>query len=484
MDSNDIRSVAQTIAQNLNTIGSKAAIVIEGQTYTYADLKKMVSPLAIELNNKTRTDDRIGLHLQNNIKCYAGLIAILVSGRTYVPINEGFGLAQCQYIIHAASVKAIIRSNETAFIKDLLEKENIHSIEIIDENDDNITANESSFAYLLFTSGSTGDPKGVPISHSNLDHFIHGITSCDDWTFKYDDKFIQPFNLSFDLFVFTTFLPLFIGATLVSVPLQKISLHAAMLLETEKISVSLFLPSHMMLINKVTHGKTYDQLRLSFFCGEALYASDLKQWQQRSPNAKQINIYGPTEATVAFSKYIWSEDSEEQCLNDIVPIGKPFGHNKMALLPLDNDEKELLLAGPQVFENYLKPKNNTFVTLKNEKYYRTGDICERNENGDYLFKGRNDGQVKIGGHRIELADVENKIKKVLPERHVIAIKKVHEDNLTSIHVFIIGQEIVGIQEKLDRSLPNYMRPTSIRFIDEFPTNLNGKIDRKKLKAQI
>ena len=478
------RLSAKRIARNLNSLGSRDAIQIEGLNYTYDDLRKRVFALSHEIKILSKPDDRVGLHLQNNFDCYAALVAILISGRTYVPINEGFGISQCLYVIDTAEIKVLIKSKDTIFINELLEKSGISMIENVNDKDENVEELASEFAYLLFTSGSTGDPKGVPITHNNLDHFIHGMINEEQWSFEASDRFLQPFNLSFDLFVFTTFLPLYLGATIVTVPLEKISLHAAMLLQDEDITVSLLLPSHMMLINKISDGMNFDHLRLSFFCGEALYARDLIKWMNLCPNSKQINIYGPTEATVAFSKYVWNNDSETECVNDIVPIGKPFGQNKMALLPLNDVEKELLLRGPQVFEKYIGTARDPFVKFKGENYYRTGDICGLNEKGNYIFIGRNDGQVKIGGHRIELSDVENKIKKIFPTRHVIVIKKEHEDNLTSIHAFIIGPEIKEIQNKIAGVLPTYMRPSSVQFISELPINLNGKIDRKILMTLI
>ena len=477
-------SVAKQIAKNLNDFGDKTAIIIDGKDYSYAFLRKRIAFQINLIKENSEKGEAIGLQLQNNIECYIGLISIMLSGRCFVPLNEGFALKQNLSILETANVKTIIKCADTDFLDQLSSKIKLEQLNQNGERDAQLTCEENELVYLLFTSGSTGNPKGVPISHSNLDHFINGIVEDEDWSLSSDDRFLQPFNLSFDLFVFTVYLPLYLGATFLTVPLNKIAIYSAALLKEEGITVSLLVPSTMKIINKISSSLSFDSLRLSFFCGEALYASDLKNWMNSTPNAKQINIYGPTEATVAFTKYVWHENSDKEVKNDIVPIGVGFGKNKLDLLLHNPNEKELLLGGPQVFSKYVGTDKNPFVEQHGQRFYRTGDICEVNENGNYLFLGRNDGQVKVDGYRIEISDVENKLKNIFPDRQIVVVHQSNNENLCSLHAFVTGNPIKDIQSTIESNIPDYMRPSSFVFIDAIPLNMNGKTDRKKLKSML
>ncbi len=478
-----MQSTAKEIAKNLNELGDKIAIVIDGEEFSYDYLRSRVSALSKIILRKSKHQERIGLQLQDNIDCYVGLVSLLLTGRTFVPVNEGFGMTQNTFMLETGEIEKVIQSADTGFLRDLKQKKNFEIISSKEEDGDRVQVVESEQAYLLFTSGSTGNPKGVPISHENLDQFIQGIIKDEDWELDSSDRFLQPFNLSFDLFVFTVYLPLTLGATFLTVPLNRIAIYSAAHLKEENITVSLLVPSTMKIINKLSSSLTFDSLRLSFFCGEALYASDLKDWMKSTPNAKQINIYGPTEATVAFTKYVWNENSNEEVRNDIVPIGVPFGNNILGLLK-DENGNELLLGGPQVFSKYVGTDKDPFIERDNIRFYRTGDICEINSRGNYLFIGRNDGQVKVDGYRIEISDVENKLKKVFPERQIVVVHKTNSEKLCSLHAFISGDKIDDIQLKVEQSVPDYMRPSSFNFIDAIPLNMNGKTDRKKLKTLI
>lgn len=478
-----MKSTVKEIVKNLNELGSKEAIIIDGKRYSYEFLRGRVSALSRIIAVRSEKEERIGLHLENNIDCYIGLISLLVSGRSFVPISESFGKLQNQHMLGIGDITKIIQTSNSEFIDNFSKEFELEQLKCVEESKSKVELIESENAYLLFTSGSTGNPKGVPITHANIDQFVNGISNGNEWSFYSNDRFLQPFSLAFDLFVFTVYLPLSIGATFVSVPQKNIALMSASSLELEKITVSLLVPSTMKIINKVSHSVCYDSLRLSFFCGEALYASDLEDWIKNTPNATQINIYGPTEATAAVTKYIWNEKSNSEVKNDIVPIGVPFGNNILSLLE-STEGNELLLGGPQVFSKYVGTTKDPFIKIDNTRFYKTGDICEINENGNYLFIGRKDSQVKVDGYRIEISDVENKLKKVIPGRQIVVVHLSNAEKLCSLHAFITGDPIEELKSIIKDSVPDYMCPRTFNFIDSIPLNLNGKTDRKKLKSMI
>jgi len=261
-----IESTAKRIAHNLNHLGDKTAVIIDGQEFSYSDLKVRVCPLINKIETMGSIGQTIGLQLSNSIECYASLIALLISGRVFVPLNEGFGIEQNDYIIKTAEINCIIETENNTFVSDFKEK-GIEIIECTKLEDGIIRYSESKFVYTLFTSGSTGRPKGVPITHSNLDHFIQSIVQDSDWSLDSNDRFLQPFNLSFDLYVFTVYLPLYLGATFLTVPLNKIALYSASLLAEESITVSLLVPSTMKIINKLSGNIIFEKLKyFSVFC--------------------------------------------------------------------------------------------------------------------------------------------------------------------------------------------------------------------------
>ncbi|MEM7163420.1 MAG: AMP-binding protein [Bacteroidota bacterium] len=391
----NVQSVAYRICEQLNSKGDKTAIVIDGQSYSYGFIKKRVAAFGRPLQEQSEVEQCIGLHLQNTIECYIGLIAIMISGRTFVPLNEDFGQRQLLHIIESANVSKVIQSAQTDFFEEFKAKSNFDTIQVESELlDEPLTCIQSTSAYVLFTSGSTGSPKGVPITHDNLNHFIFAMTTEMEWSLNEDDKFLQPFSLSFDLFVMCVYLPLFLGASLYTTPLEKRALNSAALMDSEGITVCVLVPSSMRIINNISSSLTFKSLRYAFFCGEPLYESDLKSWNKLCPNSTSINIYGPTEGAVVCMRFILNQENVNQVESGIIPIGIPFGKNEISF---HEDEKgtEILIGGPQVFSGYMGDVESPFIEKNERNYYRTGDYCKKDKWGNLIFIGRKDEQLQL-----------------------------------------------------------------------------------------
>jgi amino acid adenylation domain-containing protein len=287
-------------------------------------------------------------------------------------------------------------------------------------------------AYLLFTSGSTGVPKGVAVSQSNAVAYmeyaakrfgIHGRDRCS-----------QNFDLTFDLSVHDLFTCWDAGATLC--PYAEQTLTPATLVEEKKLTVWFSVPSVAMFASKLglLEPGAFPTLRWSLFCGEALSSSLAAAWQAAANNSILENLYGPTEATIAITYYRWdSATSPAECVRGLVPIGWPFDGQQVCAVNEDlapvpfGESGELCLGGSQVTRGYLNDPEKTaksFVRLKHtgdQVWYRTGDLVRQDERGCLFYLGRRDFQVKVNGYRVELQEIDLVLREAARTELAVAI---------------------------------------------------------------
>jgi len=242
-------------------------------------------------------------------------------------------------------------------------------------------------------------------------------------------------------------------------------------------------------------------LRWSLFCGEPLAASYARLWQEAAPNSVVENLYGPTETTIAISRYQWDNGtSPDRCLNGIVPIGWPFDGQSVRVITRDKrlvsngESGELCLAGSQVTTGYWNDQEKTaeqFVNLPgtgSATWYRTGDLVEQSPDGCLRYLGRVDHQVKIRGYRVELLEIEGVLREACRTEQVAAVPwPVVDGNAGGIVAFIGGVEDLDVSLVLGRcrvSLPEYMIPRKVLQVRNMPLNANGKMDRRALAMRL
>jgi acyl-coenzyme A synthetase/AMP-(fatty) acid ligase len=342
----------------------------------------------------------------------------------------------------------------------------------------------------LFTSGSTGFPKGVPISVKNLNAFIEGFQDIyPDLTFE--DRFLQTYELTSDA-AFTGYLiPLLLGATVFTIPGTSIKYLAIVkILQEYQITWTQFTPSVLNYLRPYLKSLRFDHLKHSHFGGEALPFDLVNEWAQCVPNAEISNIYGPTETTITCT--ILRTPADRLSLhvhNKQISIGKPIKDVKILIiddhsqiLP-DGEKGELCIGGPQVMESYLQPKGtDPFLVVGNERYYRSGDMVFVDKNGFLMFCGRKDDQMKINGYRIEPVEIELAISRAANglKCRVFGFKK--QSGMEAMVAFVEKYDgnPVELQEKLREFLAPAFIPEKIISIGQFPLNTNGKVDKLQL----
>lgn len=486
--------------QNCSIYPNRDALFVNGVHYTYSQLLAKVHSIYLQLVAQEKTYDRIGIYCTDDLNTYASILATSVYGAAFVPLNSNFPSSRNETIIVSASLELILNTNGDPFQIDNCK---FISIENSDSklNPDSIVYSferktEQKLAYILFTSGSTGQPKGVAISHENVIPFFDFFLKKDRFYFTEEDRFIQVFDLTFDVSIFSFFMPLSIGACCYVVPQKGIRyLEIVKMLHEHQITVATMVPTVLQYIERYIQEIDFPHLKYSFFIGDKLSHRIVSKWAEKVKDGEIYNFYGPTEATIVCSYYKWTEiECSLENNQDIVPIGKPFPHVEIAVIDesnetIDNNEiGELCLAGPQVVHSYLNNTNeDRFIDLKKsngetKRFYKTGDLVHINPKGNLLFHGRIDNQVKINGHRIEINEIEENIRKLTDDMiHVACFN--NAKGIKYLVLFIEKNHLnIDFKLALNTLLPEFMIPKTLFVLDEMPLNFNGKVDQKKLEG--
>jgi amino acid adenylation domain-containing protein len=496
----------------------RPALRVVGKTFSYSQLRLFAEKIAGMIHEAQTADPPLaGLLADKSLTAYAGVLGILLSSKGYVPLNKRLPVARTLSMIKMARLKTIVVGKECYQYFEQLRPLLPEGMNIIlaDENykpgtshDDerirfitpgssfknhpvHLTSVPSSVAYLLFTSGSTGEPKGVPVSNGNVSAYLDFMAEAYD--FRPEDCFSQTFDLTFDLSVHDLFVCWSAGACL-CVPVDNSSLGMLAFLKEQKPTVWFSVPSMAVMMSKMRllRQGAFESLRYSFFCGEALHTETATAWAAAAPNSKVINLYGPTEATIAISRYHWNRgDGKTKSMNGIVSIGIIFSTQQYILL--DDDLKpvpeggkgELCLSGSQVVKEYLDDKVQTNVSFIEPadiegRWYKTGDLVIQDDEGDLFFLGRKDAEVKISGYRVNLLEIDYLLKELSGGSTGVTVFHELSGKLIS---FISGKNTdleAGLLERCRQRLPWYMVPERIIFVDEFPLNPNGKVDKQAL----
>jgi amino acid adenylation domain-containing protein len=503
---------------------SRLALVVGESHLTYLDLQLLAGRIASAVVRHEQGSYPLAAILAHrSVIAYAGILGILTAGKGYVPLNGKFPIERTRKMLQSSGCKILVVGKECFhLLPKLLPLMDGHLTLLLPEASD-VSHLSSAFpmhrfvscgdtetphspfvshasptdiAYLLFTSGSTGDPKGVPISHSNVVSYVQ--YACNRYEVNQHDRFSQVFDLTFDLSIHDMFVCWQRGACLFCLP-ENVVKAPAKFIRDHQLTMWFSVPSLIGILAKMRllQPGCFSSLRYSLFCGEPLPCSYASAWQDAAPNSIVENLYGPTETTIAISHYRWDRvTSPRECRNGIVPIGLMFEGQTCCV---DESEHkgvshdhhgELWLSGSQVANGYWNDSEKTrerFLRRPNDGdrvWYRTGDLVRQDDTGCLHFLGRIDDQVKICGYRIELQEVEAVLRKACASEQVASVVwPPSNEGAQGLVAFVSGLGTLDENRALAYCrdcLPDYMVPRRVVLIDDMPVNANGKTDKAGL----
>jgi amino acid adenylation domain-containing protein len=491
--------VLNPVLDGIRDYGDRAAFCINEKKYTYADFGGHIERIRLAVRGTVATGSNVGLVANDDIDTYAAIFALWAEGLAYVPLHPHQPADRSMEVIGQADIKVVISSLE----KDIFPGVHmIHSSKTANVNAGGAGApaavTDDTLAYILFTSGSTGKPKGVPITRGNVGAFMKSFFKAG-FVVTHEDRCLQCFDLTFDVSVQSFLTPLTRGACVYTIPHDQIKYsYVYGLMEDHQLTFSVMAPSMVRYLRPYFDEIHSTHMRYCIMTAEASPLELIREWSQCIPNAEIFDFYGPTEATIYCTYYKFDRENSKQ-LNGMLSIGKAM--DGMTAIIVDEDRKivpngskgELCIAGPQLTPGYWNnPEKNreAFFEMPLEgvatRFYKTGDLCYMDPDGDIMYSGRLDFQVKIQGYRIELGEIEHHARECVSGKNAIAVAFQNTTGNTEIALFVetAATDTGALGDYLKSKMPYYMVPTKIICHPEFPLNTNGKVDRNKLKVLI
>ncbi len=520
MSASDVFNLALPVYCHAQTTPRNVALVVDDREHTYEHLAHVAGRVASWLSSIAHP--RVGILANRSLETYAGILGTAWAGGTYVPLNPKQPAARMSLVIHRAGLDAlIVDARGAGQLKDLgdalppriLIGEGVGDTGLplrgaTPWNDLGSLPAPSAPkpldpdhpAYIIFTSGTTGVPKGVIVTVSNVAHFLAVIRSLYHYTPR--DRFSQFIETTFDVAVQEIFSCFDAGGSLHVIPEGKLMGPGGFIRQRE-LTVFQAVPSVILTMQRMKQlaPNSMPSLKVSFFGGEGMPIAAMQAWQAAAPNGIVENFYGPTEATVACTYQRLTDPPVLTPGRDIVAIGKPFPGTECAIVDADmnflapNQIGELALHGPQIAAGYLGDEELTarrFPTLDHprlgrSRWYLSGDSALYDDAGVYHCLGRIDNQVKVMGHRVELEEIEAHLRAVCSTECVAAVAwPVVNGNPAGVVAFVSGGRLPAssVRDELRQRVPVYMIPAKVISLETMPLSTNGKVDRHALRAML
>lgn len=500
----------QTIFDKIDSIAIAhpdwPAVNYLGTTNTYGELKQASDAVAANLASRSLTDQApIMVFCDQSFTSIATFLGCVKAGHAYIPVDTHSPNDRLQMIEEIAK-PALVIAVDTLPIEmktPVLDPAELKTVMTKTAEAPKIDVKPDDNYYIIFTSGTTGQPKGVQISHKNLLSFTDWM---NEFNLPKQVKMLAQAPFSFDLSVMSLYPTLTNGGCLQILPREATDNLKMLYTTMPKMSMDVWVstPSfiEMCLLDPTFTEKGHPNLKQFFFCGEELTHSLAKTLLQRFPNAAIYNTYGPTETTVAVTAV--------QITNDLLskygrlPIGYAKSDTKMSLIPdtiRDEDDHkigELLIAGPSVSKGYLNRPEKTakvFATDNGVQSYRTGDLGFINDDGLIFYRGRTDFQIKLNGFRIELEEVNHYLDQAPMIHAGVAVPRYNKDHkVTQLIALVVPEKkeadfdenemTKSIRTYLQGVMMSYMIPTRFIYRDSLPLTQNGKVAIKQLISEV
>jgi len=496
-----MKTVLEYLENSTNKNSKKIAVIDENGEYTYKELTDFSKKIGTKLTEYFIPRNPVPVLMEKGKDTLACFFGAVYAGGFYVLLNPDLPKVRLEHIVNVLGAKNIVTDKAHREIAlELISEDNILYIEDLknaETNEEKLKEIRENVLdldplYANFTSGSTGVPKGVLVGNKSVIDFVDNFTEIFNITENDIIGNQAPFD--FDVSVKDIYSSIAKGATLVIIPKRLFSIPAELLdyICNNNVTTLIWAVSALCLITTfhALDYRTPETVKKVMFSGEVMPIKHLKQWIEHLPNAMFVNLYGPTEITCNCTYHV-----VDKALNyEKIPAGKPFPNEQVFLLDENdklitdaNTQGEICVKGTCLALGYFNNKEQTssnFVQNPlNDKFidmiYRTGDLGEYNKDGEIVFIGRKDFQIKHMGHRIELEEIERAMENVKGVERSCCIFNEQKGKLYGFYVGSSQKE--DVIKYLRENLPVFMVPNKITQIEKFPITKNGKIDRKELE---
>jgi len=510
------KSLAQLFAEQVQRTPNNVAVIFNDIQITYRQLDEITQQLAGYLSKLgVKAREPVALYLQRSLDSVVATIGVIKAGACYVPLDPAYPQSRIRYMIKDAGCRFCLTSDELfnqcnlVLSQDQNFQQKVSVVRIADADETHGNAATTAIvydqspldvAYIMYTSGSTGEPKGIEIPHRGI---VRLVKNTNYLTFEQNTRMAHTTSISFDISTVEIWGSLLNGLTMVVIAQDTLSdtKGLAKLLQQQSVAIMCMAP---VLFNAMisTYDAALSSLKFLLICGEKLSPKNIARFFASNKFATLMNCYGPTESTSYATVFEiprgWSDTKE-------IPIGKPIANTTAYVLDRDlhllpiGAVGELCLGGDGLAICYhhkpeLTKDKFVSVTLGREngvkvRVYKTGDLVRMRPDGNLEFIGRNDFQVKIRGYRVELGEIEVKLVNYPGIKDAVVLAKEYLDDISKntnekylVAYYVADRQLdeVAILDYLAAQLPKYMLPSVVIYLEKLPITANGKLDRKAL----
>lgn len=499
----NVCNVLDYLERSAEQYPDKLAYADQAMSYTFYEIKQAAMAVGTALCGKIQKGQPVAVYMEKTVQQIAAFLGVAYAGGFYSPIDISMPVNRVSSILDTLEATVVITDGssaeilpDTGFAGEILLFDQLVQSAINEEKlkivRDRVI--DSDPLYAIFTSGSTGVPKGVLTSQRSVVNFTEWY--CEAFQFSDKEIFGNQTPFYFDASVKDIYATLRCGATMHIVPKTLFSFPAKLVgyLNEKKINCIDWVPSALcMIVNFKTFEKVRPQyLKKVMFLGEVMPTKQFNMWKQALPDIQYANLYGPTEATGDCTYYKVERELRD---DEPIPIGRACENTEVLILNEQdelvktNEVGEICVRGTSLALGYYNNQEKTdavFVQNPLQKHYKeliyhTGDLGRYNELGEIIYMARKDHQIKHMGHRIELGEIETAVSAVEGVRRVCCLYNTQSERIVCVYEGDISKlDIIGAIKKM---IPKYMLPNIYYQVEAMPINMNGKIDRVKLKKE-